>query len=62
MGDEIYYETKDLMNILHLSKNRANDLMRQKDFPSIKLGGKWIVKKEHLDEFMNRWKNKEYDF
>ena len=57
---QIFYTTKDLMNMLHIGKNKANELMAQKDFPSMKLGNKWIIKKEYFDEFMNRWKNKEY--
>lgn len=60
--NDIFYTTKDLCSILRIGKNRANDLMRQKDFPSIKLGGKYIVAKSDLDKFIERWKNKEYNF
>ena len=60
--NEIFYNTKDIQNILHIGKNKATNLMSQKDFPSIKLGGKWLIKKEHFDDFINRWKNKEYEF
>ena len=58
--EEIYYTTKDLMEILHIGKNKANSLMTQKDFPSMKLGNKWLIKKENFDDFMYRWQNKEY--
>ncbi len=59
---DIFYTTKDLCHILRIGKSRANDLMKQKDFPSIKLGGKYIVSKSDLETFIQRWKNKEYDF
>ena len=60
--NEIFYTTKDLCSILRIGKSRANSLMKQKDFPSIKLGGKYIVAKSDLDKFIERWKYKEYNF
>ena len=59
---QIFYTTKDLMSILHIGKNKATELMRQKDFPSTKFGNKYIVRKDKFDEFFERWKNKEYQF
>ena len=59
---EIFYTREDLQKILHIGKNRACELMRQKDFPSIKLGNKYIIRKDKFDEFCDRWKNKEYEF
>lgn len=59
---EIFYTRQDIQNFLHIGKNKACDLMRQKDFPSTKFGNKYIVRKDKFDEFFERWKNKEYNF
>ena len=57
---QIFYTREDVQNLLHIGKNKACDLMKQKDFPSTKLGKKYIIRKDKFDEFFERWKNKEY--
>ena len=59
---DVFYTTKDLMEIFHIGKNKAYKLMNQRDFPSIKLGNKYLVSKSNLEEFLNRYKYKSYLF
>lgn len=58
---EIFYTTKDLMKILHVGKNKANALMRDRSFPSTKLGRNYIIRKDLFDEFFDKQKNKNFE-
>jgi excisionase family DNA binding protein len=41
----------DVMKALNIGRETAYKLLRSKDFPSFKLGGKYLVNKESLFEW-----------
>lgn len=43
---------KDLTERLPISKNNAYELMRRNDFPSIRLGRKYIVLEDELEKYL----------
>lgn len=45
----IVYHARDLMRILHISRNEAYSLMRRKSLPSMRLGSTLIIKKKLFD-------------
>lgn len=53
-SDPIIYTTKDLARIMGYGKNKANNLMNSKSFPSTKFGGEWFVSKELLDQWIKK--------
>ena len=49
---------KDLKTVLRCGINRAYDLMKSPAFPSIKMGGRYIVTASALNEWLNANENK----
>lgn len=47
---------EDLKNTLKLSDKQANALMRNKDFPSVKIGKEYRVEEQALLEWMQKTK------
>ena len=49
---------KDLQNILKIGRDKAYGLMHAKSFPSIKIGGRYYVQEQALQEWLvkNRYK------
>lgn len=50
---------KDLAVRLHIGRDKAYSLIKSKSFPSIKLGGRYIVTSKALNEWldMNEYKS-----
>ena len=44
----------DLMNILHIGKSKAYELLRSKTIPSIRIGKKYLIPKNLFIEFLNK--------
>ena len=44
---------KDLMDALNIGQGTAYALMRQKGFPSLRLGRKYVVERKKLREWLN---------
>lgn len=42
----------DVMKILHIGRNKAYELLRSKEIPSIKIGKKYIIPKNLLIDFL----------
>ncbi len=42
----------DVMKILHIGRNKAYELLRSKEIPSIKIGKKYIIPKNMLIDFL----------
>lgn len=42
----------DVMKILHIGRNKAYELLRSKEIPSIKIGKKYIIPKNMLIYFL----------
>lgn len=53
--------TKDLQMILKIGRDRAYALMRSKAFPSMKIGARYYVTKEALDEWLRRYAYKTFE-
>lgn len=53
--------TKDLQTILKIGRDRAYALMRSKAFPSIKIGARYYVTKEALDEWLRKYAYRTYE-
>ena len=45
--------TKDLMEYMHIGKEKANALMRSKSFPSSKIGKTYFVTMVNLQQWLN---------
>lgn len=43
----------DVMNILHIGRNKAYELLRSKVIPSIKIGKKYVIPKNLMIEFLS---------
>ncbi|TDX43799.1 helix-turn-helix domain-containing protein [Orenia marismortui] len=44
---------KDVAEYLNRSETTIYNMLNNGELPGIKLGGKWIVRKNDLDEFLN---------
>lgn len=43
----------DVMNILHIGRNKAYELLRSKVIPSIRIGKKYVMPKNLMIEFLS---------
>lgn len=53
--------TKDLQVILKIGRDRAYALMRSKAFPSMKIGARYYVTKEALEEWLRKYAYKTFE-
>ena len=53
--------TKDLQQILKIGRDRAYALMRSRAFPSIKIGARYYVTKEALEEWLRQYAYKTFE-
>lgn len=44
----------DIMNILHIGRNKAYELLRSKVIPSIRIGKKYVIPKNLMIEFLSK--------
>ena len=49
-----YITVKELQTYLRIGRNKAYDLVNQKDFPKIKIGRNIIIPKEDLKKYLQR--------
>ena len=54
------YRVSHLMGILGIGRDKAYALMRSDAFPSIKLGGNYIVSKDKFEDWLNNNSFKKY--
>lgn len=47
------YSTDDVCRLLHIGKQKCLQLFHQEDFPSIKIGRKFWIKVDCLNEFLS---------
>ena len=52
--------TKEVQKILKIGRDRSYALMRSKGFPSIKIGARYYVTEEALNEWLRRYAYKTY--
>ena len=55
-----FLTAKDISVELGFSKSKVYDLLNQDDFPTIKIGGTYLVPREEFEKFMKRNLYKEY--
>lgn len=55
------YRVKDLMECLHIGKDKAYNLMRSIDFPSMQIGKTYIVTKEKFEQWLDDNTGKKID-
>ncbi len=53
-------ETEEIMDFFSISRAAAYRLMRQKDFPSFKLMGRYTVQKKSLLKWLDRKESSAY--
>lgn len=58
-GDAMYLTIKDLQDKLKIGKNTAYDLIRVPGFPVIKIGRKYLIPENKLDEYLEHYCGKE---
>ena len=46
---------KDVGEKLHIGKTKAYRLFQLKDFPSVRIGNKWIVTEDNLNRFLDSY-------
>lgn len=51
---------KDLQRVLRIGRDRAYALMRSKAFPSIKIGARYYVTQEALNEWLRQYAYKSF--
>ena len=51
---------KELSERLHIGRDKAYSLMKSKSFPSIKLGGRYIVTAKALNEWLDLYEYKTF--
>lgn len=61
-SDKQYYSAQDIANILEVQVEQVKRLMRHCKFPSVRIGGKYIIHKDRLDEFIKNPPNFPYDY
>lgn len=54
------YTVEDFAEIMQCSLKKAYKIVRQKDFPKIKIGRQYYIPQEKLEEWMNLYVRKEY--
>ena len=52
------YTVKDLQCELGLGRDKAYQLMHNKTFPAIKIGGRYFVTQDALDEWLRKYQYK----
>ena len=57
-----YLSQKDIMNVLNIGKNKALALMTNEDFPSVKLGERWMVEEQDLKDYLKNNKQIKLDY
>lgn len=62
LGENTFLTVKELQKYLRLGKNKTYALVQQKDFPTIRLSNRILIPKKQLDEWLNRYMYKSYDF
>ncbi len=58
----VMYTTKDLQVILKCGSRTIYNLVHSKTFPSIKIGRKYFVEKNALENWLNKSKGKAINF
>lgn len=48
------YDVNGLMEVLHIGKTKAYALMKNKAFPSRKVGGTWLITERALTLYLER--------
>ncbi len=52
-----YLTTKDVCDILHISRKKAYELYKVKGFPVVQIGKDYIVDEDKLKAFLDRYQN-----
>jgi excisionase family DNA binding protein len=47
------YEVKDIMRIMHISRNTAYKLLRQEDIPHMRVGGHYKIPAERFHQWLD---------
>lgn len=53
-SERLIYTVKDIQQLLNISAKSAYRLMRQTDFPTIKVGGKYMVSKTAFHRWLDQ--------
>ena len=52
--EQLTYDVPGLADALHISLTSAYQLCRRADFPSVRLGGRWVIPVRPLEEWLAR--------
>lgn len=53
-------QTKELQSRLRIGRDKAYALMHAKNFPSIKMGGRYYIEEDELAKWLKRYTYKEF--
>lgn len=57
---ELVLNVKELQDALGIGRDTAYELMRNEAFPSIRIGGRYMVEKEALQAWLKRYQGKQF--
>ena len=56
----ILYTVKDIQDIFKCGKKHAYEIVNAKGFPSIKMGGRFLVEKKALEKWLENYKGRAF--
>lgn len=57
-----YMTMQGLMKTLNIGKNKAKAIMLNEDIPSVKIGGKWFIEEQDLQDYLRTHKQIKLDY
>ena len=51
---------KEAQSVLRIGRDKMYSLMHSKGFPSVKIGGRYFVEDEALQEWLHKYRYREY--
>lgn len=58
--EKIVYDVADLQSVLGIGRETAYALMRNRSFPSIRVGRRFMVEKTALQDWLKQYKGKTF--
>ena len=60
MQETVMYRVQDLQEILHIGRDKAYSLMKNRSFPAMRLGGRYMVTQEAFFRWLKCYEGKEF--
>ena len=60
MQETVMYRVQDLQEILNIGRDKAYSLMKNRSFPAMRLGGRYMVTQEAFFRWLKSYEGKEF--